>query len=182
MARRDSAILRLARADDMPRLVEVTVAAWRPIFAEYFAMVGEECYYATNGDPGGTWEERKGSQIRRAFAEHPEWMWVLENDGQIIGFITFTLSPRQNMGEIGNNAVDPNNTGKGWATWMYRQVLDHFREQGLRFALVRTGLDPAHAPARRAYEAVGFNRQVPQATYWQDLMLNQNNITPQPAE
>jgi hypothetical protein len=52
---------------------------------------------------------------------------------------------------------------------MYRHVLQHFREQRLRFAHVDTGLDDAHIPARRAYEAVGFDRAVPGVEYWQDL-------------
>jgi hypothetical protein len=29
--------------------------------------------------------------------------------------------------------------------------------------------EDAHARARRAYEAVGFDRQVPAVEYWQDL-------------
>jgi hypothetical protein len=62
---------------------------------------------------------------------------------------------------------------------MYRHVLEHFRSQGLRFACLNTGLDPAHAPARRAYEAVGFDRQVPVVEYWQDL--TQRNPGSEPA-
>ena len=65
----------------------------------------------------------------------------------------------------------PSRAGQGWATFMYRHVLAHFRAQGLRFAHVDTGLDEAHAPARRAYEAVGFDRRVPSVEYWQDLAL-----------
>jgi predicted RNA methylase len=52
---------------------------------------------------------------------------------------------------------------------MYRHVLNFFRTQGLRFAYVDTGLDDAHVPTRRAYEAVGFDRPVPVVEYWQDL-------------
>jgi hypothetical protein len=52
---------------------------------------------------------------------------------------------------------------------MYRHVLERFRGLGLRFAHVDTGLDDAHIPARRAYEAVGFDRAVPGVEYWQDL-------------
>lgn len=59
-------------------------------------------------------------------------------------------------------------------TWedMYRHVLRHFREQGLRFAFVDTGLDDPHLPARRAYEAVGFDRQAPVVEYRQNLTRN----------
>ena len=52
---------------------------------------------------------------------------------------------------------------------MYRHVLKHFRSAGLRFALVETGLDDAHIPARRAYEGVGFDHQDRITVYYQDL-------------
>ena len=32
-----------------------------------------------------------------------------------------------------------------------------------------TGLDDAHIPVRRAYESVGFDRQVPSVDLWQKL-------------
>jgi hypothetical protein len=52
---------------------------------------------------------------------------------------------------------------------MYRAALDRFRSLGLRFAHVDTGLDDAHIPARRAYEAAGFDRAVPNVDLWLDL-------------
>jgi hypothetical protein len=61
---------------------------------------------------------------------------------------------------------------------MYRHVLQHFRDLGLRFAHVDTGLDPAHDAARRAYAAVGFDREVPTIEYWQDLSALNPGSTP----
>lgn len=61
---------------------------------------------------------------------------------------------------------------------MYRHVVNFFRAQGLRFAFVDTGLDDAHNATRRAYEAVGFDRQIPVVEYWQDLSLH--NPGPEP--
>ena len=61
---------------------------------------------------------------------------------------------------------------------MYRHVLEHFRRLGLRFAHVDTGLDDAHAPARHAYEAVGFDRRVPGIDYWQDLQSQNPGSAP----
>ena len=61
---------------------------------------------------------------------------------------------------------------------MYRHVLEHLRELGLRFAHVDTGLDDAHIPARRAYEATGFDRQVPLVDYWQDLSARNPGSSP----
>ena len=169
IAEGDNVVLRQARDDDLPRVDEIAITCYKPIFDSYVAMLGQECYEAVRHDPELTWEERKIGQVHRLYGEHPEWLWVLEKEGEIIGFVTFELVPEKNMGAIENNGVHPDHAGQGWGRFMYRHVLQHFREQGLRFAFVDTGLDDAHIPARRAYEAVGFDRMVPMVHYWQDL-------------
>jgi ribosomal protein S18 acetylase RimI-like enzyme len=181
IAERNAAVLRYARDEDWPRLEEIAVLCYAPIQASYVAMLGEECYEAVRSDPHLTWQERKLEQIRRVGREHPERVWVLEREGEGIGFVTFHLVPEKRLGRISNNGVHPDQAGQGWGTFMYRHVLQHFRDQGLRFAFVDTGLDPAHLPARRAYEAVGFDRPVPAGEYWQDLsQLNPGSEVPSP--
>lgn len=138
-------------------------------------MVGEDCYDAVRHEPHLTWEQRKIGQNRRLFDAHPDWVWVLSDGGGVFGFVTFRLVPEQSYGHIDNNAV---RAGRGWATFMYRHVLERFRAEGLRFAHVDTGLDDAHAPARRAHAAVGFDRAVPGVEYWQDLGAGNPGSTP----
>jgi len=166
---RDGAILRRARSDDLEAIDRLTVEGYRAIQESYVAMIGPETYEAVRPEPELSWEERKCEQNRRLFDRHPEQVWVLERDGDVFGFVTFWLFPERSYGHIDNNAVRADAAGQGWATFMYRHVLGHFRELGLRFAHVDTGLDDAHIPARRAYEAVGFDRAVPNVDYWQDL-------------
>lgn len=132
-------------------------------------MLGEDCYSAVRHEPHLTWDERKSKQNRDLYAEHPDWVWVLEDAGGVFGFVTFWLVPDRGYGHIDNNGVHPARAGERWATFMYRHVLDRFRAAGLRFAHVDTGLDDAHVRARRAYQAVGFDRAVPGVEYWQDL-------------
>ena len=132
-------------------------------------MLGEDLYDAVQADPGQTWEQRKAAQNRRLFAEHPEQLWVLDEAGEVFGYVSFWLVQDRNYGHLDNNAVDALRAGQGWATFMLRHVLDRFRELGLRYAHVDTGLDDAHIPARRAYEAVGFDRSVPTVDLWQRL-------------
>jgi ribosomal protein S18 acetylase RimI-like enzyme len=169
IAERDGAVLRHASEEDLPAVDSLTVVCYRPIWESYVAMLGEECYAAVRHDPELTWEERKIRQNRELFAEHPEWLWVLADRDGVFGFVSFWLVPEKNYGHIDNNGVSPERAGHGWATFMYRHVLQHFRDVGLRFAHVDTGLDDAHIPARRAYEAVGFDRAVPTVEYWRDL-------------
>jgi ribosomal protein S18 acetylase RimI-like enzyme len=145
------------------------VICYAPIQASYVAMLGEECYDAVRHEPELTWKQRKIAQNRRLYDRNPDWLWVLDDAGTIFGFVSFWLVPEQHYGHIDNNGVHPDRAGQGWATFMYREVLAYFRRQGLRFAHVDTGLDDAHIPARRAYEAVGFDRSVPTVEYWLDL-------------
>jgi ribosomal protein S18 acetylase RimI-like enzyme len=169
IAERESVVLRHAHQNDFPRIDEITVICYASIQASYEAMLGEECYQAVRHNPELTWQERKTGQVHQLFAEHPEQVWVLAKLDEVVGFVTFYLFPKQQYGHIDNNGVHPDYAGQGWGTFMYKKVLEHFRQQGLRFAHVDTGLDSAHDAARRAYEAVGFDRKVPIVEYWQDL-------------
>jgi ribosomal protein S18 acetylase RimI-like enzyme len=84
---------------------------------------------------------------------------VLDEADQVLGYVTFDLVPGRRVGFFDNNGVLPEKRGQGWGTFMYRHVLQHFREGGIRFVFVETDLDEPHIPARHAYEAVGFDRQ-----------------------
>jgi ribosomal protein S18 acetylase RimI-like enzyme len=177
VAKKDGVVLRQARDGDLEAVDALTVESYRPIQESYVEMVGEECYEVVRLEPELTWEQRKIQQNRRLYDEHPEQLWVLEENGDVFGFVSFWLFPDKSYGHIDNNGLRADRVGQGWATFMYRHVLEHFREQGLRFAHVDTGLDDAHIPARRAYEATGFDRQVPTVDYWQDLSLENPGST-----
>jgi len=169
VATKGAAVLRHAGEDDLAAVDALTVESYRPIFDSYLQLLGEDCYEAVRLEPELTWEERKIGQNRRLYDQHPDWLWVLDEDSDVFGFVSFWLVPEKSYGHLDNNGVHPDRAGEGWATFMYRHVLDHLRALGLRFAHVDTGLDDAHVPARRAYEAVGFDRAVPGVEYWQDL-------------
>jgi ribosomal protein S18 acetylase RimI-like enzyme len=169
IAKRGEVVLRTAVEDDLPAVDALTAVCYAPIQASFVAQLGEDCYEAVRPEPDLSWKKRKARQNRSLFADHPDQVWVLEADGKIIGFVTFWLFLEQRYGHIDNNGVDPDRVGEGWASFMYRTVLEHFRSLGLGFAHVDTGLDDAHIPARRAYEAVGFDRQVPNVNHWQRL-------------
>ena len=81
----------------------------------------------------------------------------------------FYLDYKRRLGSISNNASDPLAGEKGVGHEMYTFVLDYFRKEGMKVAMVHTGLDEAHAPARRAYERMGFDKTVPEVLYFKEL-------------
>lgn len=168
----------MATDDDFSRIDELTITCYAAIFESWVETVTPEVYDGIYRNHKLTWEEAKTGQNHTLFSEHPEWVWVLEKVGLVIGYVTFRLRPERDFGVIENNAVDPAYAGKGLGRFMYRHVLQYFREQGLRFAHVETGLDPPHLAARKAYEAVGFDGMAPIALYWQDLTKKNPGSTP----
>ena len=65
--------------------------------------------------------------------------------------------------------VHPDWQGRGIAPRLYEYVFERLRERGMRYVKVHTGGDPAHAPARRAYQKAGFEIALPQVDYYREL-------------
>lgn len=151
--------------EDLPVIVDIANRAWREIKKMSREALGDRLSDMLN--PGGD-DVYKGKQIEAFAAAKPENIFICEEEGRIVGFITFNIYDC-GIGEISNNAVDPDCGLKGIGQQMYRAVLEHFRKTGLKAAKVNTGLDYAHAPARRAYERAGFNRKLEHVTYYLDL-------------
>lgn len=158
-------IFRAAREDDFADIRRIARAAWTPIYAYFREAMGEDLYAREYpGDP----LERKADSVESYFRAHPDQAFVVELEGRVVGFCTYAL--RDNgVGVINNNAIDPAVQGQGLGSAMYREVLDRMRAAGMVYATVHTGLDPAHAPARRAYERVGFEPIRPHVEYYQRL-------------
>ncbi len=159
------AIIRDAHERDVPELRRIAKAAWAPIYDYFREQMGEDLYRREHpGDP----LERKADSVEDFFHRHPQWVIVTEVAGEVVGFLTYTLGDN-GVGEISNNAVDPAMQGRGLGSLQYAEVLRRMEEAGMKYAKVTTGLDPAHAAARRAYEKVGFRQVRPSVTYYREL-------------
>ncbi len=169
IARRDGVILRQAKDDDLPRLNEIIIACYTPIYDSYVDIVGQDVYRGIRRNPDLDWRIEKTERIKKTYQEHPGCMWLLEEASTIFGFVTFGIFPKQNRLWIEENGLIPERRSQGWATFMLRQVLSHARRLGIRFASLEVDLDDVHIPARRAYQAVGFDRHHHIAIYHQDL-------------
>lgn len=154
-----------AQPEEMDAVCEIAKVAWEPIHVSMVSMIGQDIHDAITGD----WRDKKASQIRRQYRENPNGVLAIRDSETVAGFVTFGIDPDRSLGTIYNNAVSTAYQGKGIATAMYRHVLGLFQEAGLKYASVTTGLDPGHAPARKAYEKAGFDLRREDVTYYKRL-------------
>jgi GNAT superfamily N-acetyltransferase len=76
-------------------------------------------------------------------------------------------------------AVDPDRQHRGTGTALAEFATGWLRGAGLRVAMVETGGDPGHAPARRVYEKADYTR-LPVARYFRPLWLAYANRQARP--
>jgi len=112
------------------------------------------------------WAASQEDDVRRACSQ-PETQVTVAVDGEtVLGFATVVVHSKQ-FGEIDMIAVDPAAQGRGVARALMEHALTQIREAGCSLAVVATGGDPGHAPARALYEATGFTA-LPLVRYYRE--------------
>jgi ribosomal protein S18 acetylase RimI-like enzyme len=143
---------------DQEAIVALSLRAWEPVFASFRRVLGDELYQRVHPD----WERDQAASVTDALTRHDTWVALI--DRTIVGFVNVTFDVEQRSGEIYMIAVDPSAQRQGVAALLTELALDEMRARGLDLAIVATGGDPGHAPARHTYEKAGFT-PFPQVWY-----------------
>ena len=160
----DTAI-REFREADLPAVVEFSLRAWEPVFASLRGLLGDDIFLRLHPD----WRMDQADAVRSSCTSDERDVFVALHDGTPIGFVTVALNAfHERMGVIDIIGVDPLYQRRGVGTRLTEFALEHMRRRGMDIAVVETGGDPGHAPARRAYDAAGFTR-LPVARYFRLL-------------
>ena len=109
------------------------------------------------------WHARKRADIEGFCREHPEWVLVAEEDGQVVGYATFSYSEADRAGTVGNNAVHPAFRGRGTGSALVRAAIEQLTALGARVLQVVTM--EQDAPARHIYERCGF-QEIARSIYY----------------
>jgi ribosomal protein S18 acetylase RimI-like enzyme len=159
-------IRRLTDAD-LDDVVALSLRAWAPVFESMRGALGEAVYRQLYPDWRAT-QARGVEQVCRSATE----AWVADVAGRAVGFVAVVHHDETHdepcSGEIEMVAVNPDHQRRGVADQLIAHALDAMRRAGLRLAVVATGGDPGHAPARAAYEKAGFTG-LPLVRYYQAL-------------
>ena len=156
--------MRKYQAEDLEAVMAIANAGWKEIRKMSRAALGDRIADIFN--PAGD-DKSKGLQVKEQIDSNLYNIDVCEHDGEIVGFITYKHDGV--LGEICNNAAKPGTGLKGIGQMMYKFVLEKFRAEKVQIVKVTTGMDYAHAPARKAYEKAGFTRHLDSTTYYMEL-------------
>ncbi len=146
-------------------VLALAIGAWAPVFAKTQMDVPRFVYDAFY--PEG-WQARQTADVAALLDGEPETVWLALQGDALAGFIGLRLHPEDQMGEVYIVAVSPDRQREG----VGRQLIDfaerHIRDRGMKMVMVETVGDRGHEPARRAYEALGF-QPWPVARYFKPL-------------
>jgi ribosomal protein S18 acetylase RimI-like enzyme len=144
-------------ASDADAIVDLSLRAWAPVFASFKAVLGGDLYARVHPD----WRRDQAVSVRKALDDNDTW--VAEADDTVAGFVNVIFHADQSA-EIYMIAVDPAAQRQGIASLLTDFALDEMRTRGIDLAIVATGGDPGHAPARATYDKAGFT-PCPQVWY-----------------
>jgi GNAT superfamily N-acetyltransferase len=165
--------IELYDALDRDAVIHLSLQAWTPVFDSLQNAMDADVYRAFY--PNG-WRMSQQKAVEGVCAAADTSVWVAkvfdrpeaDDAGTVAGFVAVKLHSEDNMGEIYMIAVDPDFQGQGIGTALIEFALDWMKGAGMSIAMVETGGDPGHAPARQTYEKAGFGL-FPVARYFKKL-------------
>jgi GNAT superfamily N-acetyltransferase len=146
-------------------VIRLSLRAWEPVFDSLQNAMNADVYQAFYPEH---WRMSQQKAVEDVCAAADIHVWVAIKADFPVGFVAVKLHSEDNMGEIYMVAVDPDAQGRGVGSALIKFALDWMKESGMAIAMVETGGDPGHAPARHTYEKAGFEL-FPVARYFKKL-------------
>jgi ribosomal protein S18 acetylase RimI-like enzyme len=149
---------------DVETVVELSLAAWEPVFESFQRILGPRIYPLIYPD----WRKSQTEGVEGVCRDGEKTtVWVAEHAGAVVGFIAYEFH-KDDTAEVILLAVHPDHQNLGIGTALNAFALERMKAGGAKYAVVGTGGDPGHAPARRSYEKAGYTG-LPLVRYYRDL-------------
>jgi ribosomal protein S18 acetylase RimI-like enzyme len=149
--------IRVYQPGDLARVQQITVDSFEGVSIDRnierdFGLVA-----------GKDWRERKARDVTTDCEVHPQGVFVAEEEGEVVGYITTRLDAFTKIGRIPNLAVDERFRGKGLGGDLIRFAIDWMRERGMSLAKIETLVQNERGQA--LYPRFGFREVARQIHY-----------------
>ena len=152
-------------SEHLDAVIGLSLRAWTPVFDSIQKALNPDVYQAFYPNH---WSASQQQAVEDVCAAEDTHVWVAIEDLSPVGFVAVKLHTADSMSEIYMVAVDPDKQGRGIASALIAFALNWMKDAGMAVAMVETGGDPGHAPARHTYEKMGFGL-FPVARYFKKL-------------
>ena len=161
-----SVTLRPLTAADVDAVVAFSLDAWAPVFASFQQVMGPRAFGLVYPD----WRTAQARAVAGVCRSGDVDAWVADVDGAPVGFVAvrWTEEDATPVGEVEMIAVAPGHQRAGIAGRLLDRAVAEIAGRGVPLAVVGTGGDPGHAPARALYERHGFTG-LPLVRYYRPL-------------
>jgi len=151
--------------NDSEVVIQLSLRAWAPVFSSFKQVLGTHIYAALYPE----WQEQQRGVVERVCTDGGGFTVYVAQVGETVAeFIAYAVNSDDQTGEVELLAVHPDYQNHGIGTALNTFVPEKMRESGARLAVVGTGGDPGHAPARRSYEKAGYTA-LPLVRYYKAL-------------
>jgi ribosomal protein S18 acetylase RimI-like enzyme len=150
-------LIRPYRPEDLPRVRAITVDSFegvsidRNIEREFGEVAGKD------------WRERKARDVSTDCEVQPEGVFVAEEGGEVLGYVTTRLDRFTGIGRIPNLAVDERARGQGLGTQLIDHAIAYMRQQGMAMAKIEPLVQNERGQA--LYPRFGFREVARQIHY-----------------
>ena len=158
--------IRLYRPADLEALRALTVDAFQSVSIDQNI---EKQFGPINGRD---WRWRKARHIDADVEANAVGVFVAEEDGAVIGYVTTRVDHEAGIGQIPNLAVAAGLRGQGLGRRLIEHALEYFRTLGLTHARIET-LDQ-NPIGQHLYPACGFREVARQVHYVMALRPGKN--------
>ena len=149
---------------DVDAVVAFSLDAWAPVFASFAQVMGPRVFGMVYPD----WRAAQAAAVAEVCRSLDAW--VADVDGTPVGFVAvrWTEEDATPVGEVEMIAVAPAHQRVGIAGRLLDRALAEIAGRGVPLAVIGTGGDDGHAPARALYERHGFTG-LPLVRYYRAL-------------
>jgi ribosomal protein S18 acetylase RimI-like enzyme len=103
---------------------------------------------------GHDWRWRKARHVNDDVEANPEGVFVAEENGHVLGYITTRIDREVSKGRIPNLAVDERARGRGLGRRLIEHALEYFRREGMAYVMIETMAN--NAVGQHLYPSCGF--------------------------
>jgi ribosomal protein S18 acetylase RimI-like enzyme len=140
--------LRPFQPADLPHLKAITVEGFEGVSIDHGM---EQAFGLINAHD---WRWRKARHIDADAARDPQGIFVAEDNGQVVGYITTWQDREAGIGHIPNLAIAASHRNRGLGRQLIEHAFEHFRAAGLTHAKIETLAQ--NAIGNHLYPSLGF--------------------------